>query len=97
MPIYMYMQSKESQCISEAEAREIKQNTRQQRLSSLRLSTCCYKITTSKLGLVLTLKRETPPKNLLLKILQPKHISTIATWQEIENEQKLYKNTPLTQ
>ena len=97
MPIYMYMQSKESQCISEAEAREIKQNTRQQRLSSLRLSTCCYKITTSKLGQVLTLKRETPPKNLLLKILQPKHISTIATWQEIENEQKLYKNTPLTQ
>ena len=78
---------KESQCISEAKAREIEQDTRDQRLSSLWFSARCYRITASNFGRVLSLRRETPPDSLVMHILQPKHFSTLATQYGIDNEQ----------
>ena len=78
---------KESQCISEAKAREIEQGTRDQRLSLLWFSVRRYRITTSNFGRVLSLKRETPPDNLVMHILQPRHFTTLATQYGIDNEQ----------
>ena len=63
---------KDCQRIGEAEAREIKQGTWDQRLSSLWLSTRCYRITASNFRRVLSLKRETPPDSLVMNILQQK-------------------------
>ena len=77
---------KDSMNISEAKAREIEQSTRQQRLSPLWFSARRYKITASKFGRVLSLKRETKPDNLVMEILQPKQFSTVATKYGINNE-----------
>ena len=77
---------KDSMNISEAKAREIEQSTRQQRLSPLWFSAHRYKITASKFGRVLSLKRETKPDNLVMEILQPKQFSTVATKYGINNE-----------
>ena len=92
VPAYAALQTtisafKESQCISEAKAREIEQGMRDQRFTSIWFSARRYRITASNFGRVLSLKRETPPDCLVMHILQPKHFSTLATQYGIDNEQ----------
>ena len=77
---------KDSLSISETKAREIERSTRQQQLSPLWFSARRNKITASKFGRVMSLKRETKPDNLVMEILQPKQFSTVATRYGINNE-----------
>ena len=69
---------KEMLCISEAEAKEIEQVTRDQRQCSLWFSARRNKITASNFGRVLSLRRETSPDSLVVHIIQPKHFSTLS-------------------
>ena len=81
----------ESLQISEEKCREIERNTRKQSMSSLWFSVRQYRITASLFGSVLTRRTDTPPDNLVLRILQPKSFSTGATKYGMENEQMAIK------
>ena len=74
---------KESQKITEAEARTIEHNTHE--LSSLWFSACRYRITASNFGRVLSFQRETEPNSLVMHIIQPRGFSTLATQKKIWN------------
>jgi hypothetical protein len=77
--------------VSPDKAREIEQNTRQQCLSPLWFDVRRYRITSSIFGHVLSRRADTPPDNLVLRIIQPRSFSTPATKYGIENEQVALK------
>ena len=66
--------------------REIEQNTRGQRNSSLWYSVRRYRITASRFGEIVRRKPDTPPDVLVLSILQPRSFSSAATEWGIQNE-----------
>ena len=70
---------KESLKVTEYEVCCIERNTREQRHSSLWHSVRRYKITASIFGAVLSHKESTPPDKLVLRILQPKNVTSPAT------------------
>ena len=78
--------------VSPEKAREIECNTRQQRFSQLWFDVRRYRITASIFGPVLSRRVDTPPDNLVLRIIQPKKCSTPATRYGIENEQVALEN-----
>ena len=78
---------KSSLQVSPEKAREIECNTRQQRLAQLWFDVRRYRITASMFGHVLSRRVDTPPDNLVLRIIQPKQFSTPATRYGVENEQ----------
>ena len=65
--------------VTAEKSREIERDTREQRLCPLWFSVRRYRITASLFGAVLSRKPNTPPDNLVLRIIQPKHFSTPAT------------------
>ena len=77
--------------LSCSEAREIERNTREQNQSSLWFSMRRYRITASLFGSVLSRKPDTPPDNLVLRILHPRKFSSIATKHGIDNETSAIK------
>ena len=77
--------------INDEEARKIERDTREQRLSSLWFSVRRYCITASLFGAVLTRQADTPPDNLVLRIIQPKNFSTPAIQYGNENKQVALK------
>ena len=86
------MAFKTSLQVSPEKAREIECNTRQQRFSQLWFNVRRYRITASIFGPVLSRRVDTPPDNLVLRIIQPKKFSTPATRYGIENEQVALEN-----
>lgn len=72
--------------VSPEKAREIEHNTRQQSSSQLWFDVHRFRITASLFGQVLSRWVDTPPDNLVLRIIQPKKFSTPATRYGIENE-----------
>lgn len=78
--------------VNPEKVREIETNTRQQRLSQLWFSVRRYRITSSLFGSVLSRRADTPPDNLVLRIIQPKSFSTPATRHGIENEPVAIEN-----
>ena len=79
---------KRTLCISDDKAREIEQDTREQRHSSVWHSVRRHRITSLLFGIVLPHRDTTPPDNLVLHIhvLQPKNFSSQATQHGIEME-----------
>ena len=77
---------KKSLDITPDRAREIERDTREQRMSSVWFSVRRYRLTASIFGAVLSHKADTPPDNLVLRIIQPKQFSSAATRYGIENE-----------
>ena len=69
----------ESLKISTEKAREIEQDTREHHLSSLWFAVRHYRITASLFGDVLQRRQDTPPDNLVLRILQEKQFMSAAT------------------
>ncbi len=80
------LQFKETLKITSEKSREIEQDTRDQRKSDLWFSVRRYRITSSLFGAVLSRKADTPPDSLVLRIIQPKSLSTPAINYGIENE-----------
>ena len=76
----------ESLCVSEEKACGIKQDTREQRNSSCWHQVRRYQLTSSMFGAVLSLRDNTPPDSLVLRIMQPKQFSSPATKYGIEME-----------
>lgn len=66
--------------------REIERDTREQRNSPLWFSVRSHRITASFFGSILTRKSDTPPDSLVLRIIQPKNISTPAIAYGVERE-----------
>ena len=79
---------KESLKMSEDKLREIEQKTREQRHSSLWFSVRQYRITASFFGEVFRRKLNTPPDKLVMRILKPRSVSSIAIDWGIENESR---------
>ena len=77
---------KSSLRVSEDQARRIEQNTRKQRQSSLWYSVRRYRITSSIFGSILSRRDSTPPDSLVLRIIQPRSFSTVATKYGLEKE-----------
>ena len=72
--------------VTEEKAREIEANTRDQRLSPQWFAACRFQLTASMFGSVVTRKPDTPPNNLVLRIIQPKSFSSEATKHGIDSE-----------
>ena len=72
--------------LSSDKLREIEQNTREQRHSTLWFSVRHYRLTASRFGEVFRRKPTTPPDALVLSILQPRTFSSAATDWGIQNE-----------
>ena len=72
--------------VTEEKAREIEANTRDQRLSPQWFAAHCFRLTASMFGSVVTRKPNTPPNNLVLRIIQPKGFSSEATKHGIDSE-----------
>ena len=67
-------------------SREIERETREQRNSPLWFAVRSHRITASFFGSVLSRKCDTPPDSLVLRIIQPKNISTPAIAYGIDKE-----------
>ena len=65
--------------VSAAKAREIERDTREQHNSPLWFSVRRFRLTSSLFGAVLQRREDTPPDNLVLRILQEKQFSSPAT------------------
>ena len=72
--------------VSSSEAREIERITREQHQSNLWFSVRRYRITASLFGLVVSRRPDTPPDNLVLRIIQAKRFSSNSTKYGIDNE-----------
>lgn len=72
--------------VSEEEARSTERKTVQQTDSPLWFSVRKYRITASMFGDVMRLKDTTHPHNLVLKIIQDKHFTSVATEWGRKNE-----------
>ena len=79
--------------LSCSKARQIERNTREQYQSPLWFSVQRYHITASLFGSVLSRKPDTPPDNLVMRILYPKNFSSNATKYGIDNETSPLKHT----
>lgn len=73
--------------LTDEKSREIERNTRDQRKSPLWFSVSRYRITASLFGSVLSRKSDTPPDSLVLRTIQSKSFSTLATAYGIEKEE----------
>lgn len=82
---------KETLQVTPERSREIERGTREQRNSQLWFSVRRYRITSSQFGAVLSRKPDTPPHSLVLRIIQPKSLSTPAINYGIENEKLALK------
>lgn len=78
---------KETLEVTAEKAREIERRTREQLKSPLWYEVRRYRITASMFGSVLSRKPETPPRSLVLRIIQAKTFSTPATAYGIEMEE----------
>ncbi len=72
--------------VTAEKAREIERNTHQQRNSQLWFSVRRYRITSSLFGAVLSRKDTTQPDSLVLRIIQPRALSTPAIQHGINHE-----------
>ena len=72
--------------MTDEEICETERKTRDQRLSSLWFSARQYRLTASNFGVVLHRRDETPPDSLVMRIIQPKQFSSVATRWGIEHE-----------
>lgn len=70
---------KDSLRVSDENIRKIEHKTREQRTSPLWYHVRRYRITASLFGTVLQRKPDTPPDNLVLRILQPKQFTSAST------------------
>ena len=77
---------KESLHMSDDAISKIERETRDQRLSSLWFSARRYRLTASIFGEVLCRRVDTPPDNLILRIIQPKQFWSVPTEWGIEHE-----------
>ena len=69
----------------------IETDTRGQRLSTHWFSVRRYRITASMFGAVLSRRNDIPPDILVLRLIQPKKFSTVATRYGIQTEQAAMK------
>ena len=67
-------------------AREIERETRGQRLSSAWFIACCYCLTSSLFGTILSRRPTTAPDNLVLQIIDQQSFTSKATQHGIDNE-----------
>ena len=74
--------------MSAEKLREIEQNTREQRDSPLWFSVRRYRITASRFGEIFRRRINTPPDRLVLSILEPRSISSVAIDWGVKNESK---------
>ena len=81
--------------VTSERSREIERGTREQRNSQLWFSVRRYRITSSLFGAVLSHKADTPPDSLVLRIIQPKTLSTpgVENEKHAVNEYKKYQQS----
>ena len=83
---YSIQQFKHSLRLSVEACTEIERDTRGQRLSSLWFSVRRYRLTASHFGDIYRRRRETKPDGLVLRVLQPKQISSPAIEWGVQQE-----------
>ena len=77
---------KASLALSAEEIRRIESSTRQQRNSGLWFDVRRYRLTSSKFGSIIHRQASTPPDSLVLSILQPKQIKSLAVDWGVKQE-----------